>query len=266
MMGAAGIVIAIDPVILRVGSFELRWYGIFVALALLAGYWVLMRELRRRGLPEEPVAAALPWIVAAGVLGARAFHVVDRLGYYLQHPRQILALQQGGLAIWGGVACGVAAGVLLLRGRGLPLGALLDAAVPALLTGQIVGRLGCVVNGDAWGAPTTLPWGFVYTNPAALLPPELLGVPTHPYPVYEMLWNGATLLLLLRLRPRLGGGRLFLAYLALYSVGRFLLTAVRQERAVLLGLQQAQILSLATVAACIAAWLLLRRFEARRVR
>lgn len=259
-MTAVGITVAVDPVLVRAGPIAIRWYGLFVGIALLAGFAVLMRELRRRGIPADPVASALPWIVAAGLAGARAFHVLDHLGYYLEHPREILALQQGGLAIWGGMVCGTAAGALLLRGRGLALGPLLDAAAPALLAGQIVGRVGCLVNGDAWGAPTDLPWALVYIHPGALVPPELRGVPTHPYPAYEMIWNGLALALLLRVRPLLRvEGRLFVAYLALYSLGRLLLTPLRQEQAVLAGLQQAQVVGIATLAACAVAWAALGR-------
>lgn len=120
-----------------------------------------------------------------------------------------------------------------------------DVAVPGLLLGQIIGRFGCIVNGDAYGGPTTLPWGFVYTNPNALIPERLMGVPTHPYPLYEMVWDMVLLGSIWILRKKLNrDGALFLVYIFFYSMGRFILTFVREEQIVWWGLQQAQVLAL----------------------
>ncbi len=237
------LVIAIDPVIVRLGPLAVRWYGLMIALAIALGVSLALREARRKGLDEEKAYATALWGVVGAIVGARLFHVVDRLDFYLQNPTLILAVQQGGLAIWGGIIGGLAGGLLYARLSRLPLLPALDAAAPGLLLGQTVGRLGCIINGDAAGGPSTLPWSFVYVHPDALAPE--LGQPTHPYPVYEMLWNALVLGLLwrLRLRPQ-ADGLVFLTYLSLYALGRFFLTFVRQEQVVLLGLQQAQVISL----------------------
>jgi phosphatidylglycerol:prolipoprotein diacylglycerol transferase len=118
-----------------------------------------------------------------------------------------------------------------------------DAAAPGVLLGQIIGRLGCVVNGDSQGLPSDLPWAFTYVHPDALAPE--LGLPGHPYPVYEMLWNLVGLALLWGLRGRLRTpGALFLLYAAYYALGRLLLSSVRQETLAFWGLQQAQVIAL----------------------
>ena len=123
----------------------------------------------------------------------------------------------------------------------------LDAAAPALLVGQIIGRLGCLSNGDAWGAPTAQNYGVVYWNEHASIPASLIGIPTHPYPLYEMIVLAAALGGLLWLAPRLQlPGQLFLLVVISYAVARFALTFVRQEPLVFAGLQEAQLVAVIT--------------------
>lgn len=244
---AAGIVIAIDPVAVRLGPVSLRWYGVLIALGITAGLYLALREARRRGMDEDAVYSAALWAIVAGVLGARLFHVVDKLDYYLQNPYLLISLGQGGLAMWGGIFGGLLAVWLYSRRHGLPALRLADAATPGLLVGQMIGRIGSLVNGDSWGAPTNLPWGVVYTHPDAALPAMSQGIPTHPYPAYELLWCLLVLGLVWPWRNRLSvDGVLFAAYLLLYSAGRFFLTFVREEGAFLFGLQQAQVVAAAT--------------------
>lgn len=171
----------------------------------------------------------------------------------------ILAFQQGGLAIYGAVVGGFLAVALLARLYQLPFLQLIDAIAPNLLLAQAIGRFGCIVNGDAWGAPTTSPFAFVYTNPAALLPRDLLNVPTHPYPVYDMALNLAVFTVLWRLRRRpLPPGTLAATYGVLYAAGRFVISFVRQERIWFWGLQEAQVIALVALLVSLAAlvWLL----------
>src|SRR5437899_6272872 len=146
------IVMAIDPVLVQVGSLTVRWYGLAIATAIALGIYVARREARRLGIGEDQTYNCALWGVAGAIVGARLFHVVDRIDFYLQKPGAILAIQQGGLAIWGGVFGGLAAGALYCRIARLPVARVADAAAPAMLLGQIVGRLGCLVNGDAYGA------------------------------------------------------------------------------------------------------------------
>jgi phosphatidylglycerol:prolipoprotein diacylglycerol transferase len=251
-----GIVINIDPVILRLGSFQIEWHGLFVAIAAVVGIFIAVHAGRRRGIPSSTIYSGALWVIIGGLIGARLFHVLDDFGYYAANPIEIFGLQ--GLAIWGGLAGGGAAALLYARAKRIPLGFAADALVPAVLVGQIIGRIGCVINGDAYGGATGLPWGFTYVHPDAAVPSSLLGVPTHPYPVYEMLWNLAALVLLLRLRRHFKtDGMLFLAYLSIYSVGRIVLTFVRQENVLVWGLQQAQVLGIVglIVAAAMAVYL-----------
>ena len=248
-----GIIINIDPTILHVGHLEIRWYSVIIMLAVVAAVLVAARRFKSHGIPPEEAYSLLPWVLLGGIVGARLFHVIDEWGYYSANPLQAFSFWRGGLAIWGALVGGGITTLAYQRVKHLPLARLFDALTPALLTAQIIGRFACIINGDAYGGVTSLPWGFIYVNPGSVIPAQLFGQPTQPYPVYEMLWNGLTLFIILRFGRRFHrDGLMFLSYLASYSLGRFVLTFVREQN-VFWGLQQAQIIALLTLAASLIA-------------
>jgi phosphatidylglycerol:prolipoprotein diacylglycerol transferase len=247
-----GIIINIDPVIFQIGHFEVRWYSLAIILAVVAAVLVTIHRARKKGIPAGEIQSLTLWVLVAGILGARLFHVIDHWEHYVNNPGQILGFQ--GLAIWGALAGGGLALLVYAKIRRLPLGPLVDTVTPGLLVAQIIGRFGCIVNGDAYGGVTSLPWGFIYVNPDSSIPSNLFGLPTHPYPVYEMVWDGLALLALLKLERHFNKtGLVFFSYLALYSLGRFVLTFVRQENVFFGGLQQAQIIAMLAMAASVLA-------------
>jgi phosphatidylglycerol---prolipoprotein diacylglyceryl transferase len=239
------ITISIDPILLSIGHFMIRWYSLIVLAAILVGIWIAGREAERKGLGKETIYDLATWLVPAGIVGARLFHVIDHWEHvYSANPIQALYIWQGGLAIWGGVIGGFVALVVLAWQRGWRLPLLLDTLAPAVVLGQGIGRLACVITGDAVGKPTTGPFGLAYTNPDAMVP--ALGVYYTPTPVYELLMNVGIFALLWQLRKqKLPEGALFLIYLLLYASGRFLVTFWSAYRTIAFGLNQAQLISLA---------------------
>lgn len=237
----APIVVDIDPVLFSAGPITLRWYGLMMSLAILAGVALAIREAGRRGIGEDDVLYVALWAVPSALVGARLLHVLDAWQYYTTYPLQILAMQEGGLALYGGLLGGIAGGLVAVHRRGLPLWRLLDIAAPSMILGQAIGRLGCFLNGDHQGSPANLSWATSYVHPGSLAPDSL---PRHPAQLYEMLYDLALLGLLLLVRRRLKQeGVLFTIYAALYSFGRFWISVLREDAPFLLGLKEAQVVS-----------------------
>jgi phosphatidylglycerol:prolipoprotein diacylglycerol transferase len=259
------ITISADPVIGHLGPFTIRWYSTIMAVATLVGAWVFSRQLARRGIAREHVVWMAIVAIPSAIVGARLFHVLDNLGFYTHHPLEIVKPPYVGLAIYGVMFGGFLSLAIYSAARKLPVLRVLDCLALALPVGQLVGRFANIINGDTWGSRTQLPWGFVYTNPHALLPADLLGVPTHPTPVYEQLWLLVMVGVLLKVLPRLRtDGMAILLYLGLYSFGRFFISFYRVNNTLFLGLREAQIIALIVFVAVFPAAALLRRRHARR--
>jgi len=237
------ITISIDPIIFGVGHFALRWYSLILGTAMGVGVWLTAREAERKGFKKEDVYEAAMWIIVAGIIGARLFHVLDHWSHeYAANPVRALYIWEGGLAIWGALIGGLIAGALITWQRGWRFPKFLDAAAPGLVLAQAIGRIACVITGDAMGKPTTGPFGFAYTNPNVMVPQ--LGVYYTPMPVYELIINLGIFAVLWQLRKRdWVDGRLFLVYLTLYSIERFFLAFTSSYRIIALGLTQSQIIA-----------------------
>lgn len=247
------ITVGIDPVIFSLGNFTVRWYSLIVITAIGVGVWLTAREAERRGFTKAEIYDSALWVVLGGLLGARLFHVLDHWPHeYALNPLRALFIWEGGLAIWGGVAGGLIAVAVLARRRGWRLPRLLDAIAPGLALAQAIGRIACIITGDAMGKPTSGPFGFAYTNPNARVPQ--LGVFYSPMPVYEILANLSIFALLWRLRKRnWPDGFLFFVYLSLYAAARFLLAFTSSYQVVAFGLTQSQIVALVALAVALPA-------------
>jgi len=236
------ITIGFDPLFRDIGSSSIGWHGLLMMLGIVVATWLTVRLAVKNGIPADFVYTTAFWIVASGLIGARLIHVLDNLDFYRKEPGEILAFWNGGLSWYGGFLGGLLAGVVCARLSKISLGRFADAVSLGVILGLAIGRIGCTINGDSYGTPTSLPWGLVYTNPNAYAP---LFVAGHPAPVYEIIWDLIIFGVLWRLRGRLRpDGSLFLTMVAMYSLGRFLISWVREEPAVLGPLHQAHIISL----------------------
>ena len=248
--------ITLDPIIGHAGPFVLRWYSLILIIAISIGIWLTAREAERKGMKKDDVYEVSIYIIFGGILGARLFHVLDQWSNeFAANPIRAFYIWEGGLAIWGAVAGGLVTAALICWKRGWRFPILLDAAAPGLVLAQAIGRIACVITGDAMGKPTDGPFGFAYTSQHALVPE--LGVYYTPMPVYEIIANLVIFSLLWKLRSRKwADGSLFLVYLTLYSLERFFLAFTSSYRIIALGLTQSQMIALVglAVACAVLVW------------
>ncbi len=155
------------PVAFHIGPLEVHTYGIGLAITFAFAFFYFERRLRRNGYPTDWLVSVFLWIVLAAVVGARFMHVVSMLGYYNDHPGQILAIWQGGLSSFGGLLFAVPTGIILTkrRCRELPIGRALDLVAPVLMAAWAMGRLlgpQLMINGG--GHPTHQWFGMYYAG------------------------------------------------------------------------------------------------------
>jgi phosphatidylglycerol:prolipoprotein diacylglycerol transferase len=245
------------PVGFQVGPFFIRYYGIILMLAAVAAAVMAERQARRKGMDSELVWDGLIWVLIGGILGARLWHILTpppsmveqgiTTLYYLTHPLDALAIWRGGLGIPGAVIGGGIALYLFTRKRGENFGEWADIVAPGLALAQAIGRLGNFVNQELYGRPTDLPWA-IYIDPQNRLPEFRDQSHFHPLFLYEALWNLFNMALLLwlgrRYSDRLIPGDIFLVYLIIYPLGRFLLEFLRLDSSLVVGINANQTLML----------------------
>ena len=223
-----------DPIAFSLFGIEIRWYALFMLAGVIAGF-ILARALAERlGLDADWTLDVAPWIILVSILGARLYYVALRADYFAANPLAALNIRQGGLSFHGALVAGVAAfAVLCWRGR-QPFFAWTDAAIPGVALAQAIGRWGNWANQEAFGSPTTLPWGV--SIDVGRRPPEFLAADRfHPTFLYESLFNlaNAAVLSWLALRiphsSRLRHGDVFALYLVSYGVARFLIERIRTD-------------------------------------
>ena len=183
----------IDPVFLRIGPLQFRWYGLMYVLAFVATYLILRSETRRRQLPlSVDDVADLVFFGAMGVvLGGRFGYILFyKLPFYLSHPLQIFYVWEGGMSFHGGFLGVIVAFVLYARRKQIPFFTLIDMAALCAPVGLGLGRIGNFINGELYGRQTDVPWGVIFPGGG--------GVARHPSQLYEALLEGVLLFVIVR--------------------------------------------------------------------
>jgi len=238
--------ISIDPVAFSIGSIEIRWYGIMIALAILVIVLWTIREVRKgANLSYNAVLTAAIVGIPSGIIFSRLLHVIDRWDLYKDNLGQIIG--GGGLTIYGAVLGAALAVWIYSKFSDFSFGYAADLVAPGIILAQAIGRVGCTINGCCYGTATSLPWAVAYTHPDSLA----FGVgAVHPTQVYEIIFLMILFGVVLRLKGRLKpDGSLFLVYLGGYSLWRFGIGFIREGTPFLFfGLHQAQVIALIVLA------------------
>ena len=184
-----------DPIAIHIGH-GVYWYGIILACAMLAGLFLCMKQAKRFGLTEDNVLDLVLWAVPCCILGSRIYYVIFYLDLYRNADGsldwgRIVAIWDGGLAIYGTVIAGVIVVLIFTKVKKLRFAAMTDLAAMGLLLGQIIGRWANFINREAFGGLTELPWRMRLWVSASQY------IEVHPTFLYESLWNLVGLLLML---------------------------------------------------------------------
>ena len=145
---------------LQLGPFTVHVYGLMYVVAVAAAIAITCRRWRREGGNDELVYEVALWGVPAGLIGGRLYFLVTSWDEWRHTWWGPFAVWDGGLGIWGGILAGTLAGIWVLRRRAADIPRFLDAAAPALLVAQSIGRVGNYFNQELFGKPTTLPWAL----------------------------------------------------------------------------------------------------------
>lgn len=223
------------PIICTFGSFTVYSYGLMLALAFITSVSLAGGQAKREGLNPDIIFNFSFLVFISGIAGARIFYITGNISHYLKDPLEIIMLQRGGLAWFGGLIFGAAAGIIYLKKKKLPAYKIIDLIIPFVALGQAIGRIGCLLNGCCFGRESF--YGLHFDIHSAFL------IPTQLYSSLLLIII-FIILRFLQERPH-REGQIFYAYLFLYSIKRFFIEFWRADsQRILTGLTLFQILSL----------------------
>ncbi|MGT2866764.1 prolipoprotein diacylglyceryl transferase [Streptococcus fryi] len=249
----------IDPIAVRLGPFAIHWYAICILSGLLLAVYLTSKEAPRKKIKPDDVIDFILIAFPLAILGARLYYVIFQWSYYAQHPMEIFAVWEGGLAIYGGLIVGTIVLFSFSYYRMIKPLDFLDIAAPGVMIAQSIGRWGNFINQEAYGAAVKsldyLP-GFIKQQM------YIEGSYRQPTFLFESLWNllGFAIISLLRRQPRfLKEGEVISFYLVWYGAGRFVIEGMRTDSLMLGGLRVSQWLSIVLVVAGLLIIILRRR-------
>ena len=226
-----------DRVAFSIFGIDVMWYGILMALGMIIGTLLAIKEGKRVGIKEDDILDLAIVAIPSGLIGARLYYVIFNWDYYSQNISQVLNFRGGGMAIHGALIGGILAGYLFSRYKKMSFFKLADTVIIGVPLAQAIGRWGNFINQEAHGGPTNLPWGIMVN-----------GEKVHPTFLYESIWNiGIFIFLWIFRKKKQYEGEVIVLYTILYSLGRFFIEGLRTDSLMIGPFRMAQVISLVGV-------------------
>ena len=226
-----------DRVAFTIFGIDVMWYGILMAIGMILGTLIALKEAKRVGIKEDNILDLAIIAIPVGLICARLYYVIFNWEYYPSNPSQVFNFRGGGMAIHGALIGGVLAGYLFSRYKKINFFKLADTVIIGMPLAQAIGRWGNFINKEAHGGPTNLPWGIMVD-----------GVKVHPTFLYESIWDFGIFVFLWMFRKKKSyEGQIIVLYAILYSLGRFFIEGLRTDSLMIGPLRMAQVISLVGV-------------------
>lgn len=256
--------LALNPVAFQIGSLSVKWYGILMATGVLVATLMAIDEGKKRHIMPDDFIDFLLWAVPIGFICARLYYVIFEWGYYSKHPDQIIAIWNGGIAIYGGLIGGAIVLIVFCYKRMLPIWLMLDIIAPGVMAAQVIGRWGNFMNQEAHGVKTSLAFLQSLHLPNFIIEQMYInGSYYQPTYLYESFFNLIGLIIILSLRHRkhlFKQGEVFLTYIIWYSAVRFFVEGMRTDSLYIANtIRVSQLLSLILFVAAIITWIYRRK-------
>ncbi len=218
-----GLEFEINRIAFSIGNLPIYWYGLIIASGLMLAVLYAYCTSKRYNVDSNKLFNCVLVGIVTGIIGARLYFCLFQWDYYSKHPIEILHINNGGLAIYGGIIGALLGGLTVAKIQKMKFLPILDITMMGFLLGQGIGRWGNFMNQEAFGSPTNLPWGMVSENTG--------GVPVHPCFLYESLWCllGFVVLNFYGKYKQKYAGQIFYLYLVWYGFERTLVEGLRTD-------------------------------------
>jgi phosphatidylglycerol:prolipoprotein diacylglycerol transferase len=237
----------INRIAFSTGNLNIYWYAIILILGIFSAFLYVLHKNKKTKICEKTLINILAFALFFGIIGARIYYVIFFPGnFYIKNPQKILSINEGGLGIYGGIIFGIISAIILCKMHNINEKTVLDLASSSFFIAQSIGRWGNFINQEAFGGPTSLPWGMLSENTD--------NIAVHPCFLYESLWCalGFCFLKFYEKKFQSFRGELFVIYILWYSFGRFFIENLRTDALILpfFNLRISQILSLILFISC----------------